>query len=303
MLNFGKYLYIYRQRLKKLAIRFHCAIVLLTIISFQSMAVDVITVNVGESKDDKRILFKNELVTLALDITKDEYGEYEIRENPQRMNIARAFRELEKGENLSLTFAHTRPEFEKMALPIRVSIRNGIDSYRLLMIRKGQQARFEGIQTVKDLQQFTVGLSPNWSTHKIMADEGFKIVDTPNYSSMFRMLELGRFDYMPRAINEVYDELGLYEPVDEGLEILPKIVLYIPSVSYVFVSPKQPRIFQRLNSGLHAMNINGDLARLTDKYYKKSIERARIQNRRIITIGHSDLSHLPPLSHNNIISE
>lgn len=276
---------------------------LLTVISFQSKAIDIVTVNVGESNDDKRILFKNEVVKLALEITKDEYGEYKILENPQRMNIARAFRELEKGENLSLTFAHTRPEFEKMATPIRVSIRGGIDSYRLLMIRKGQQARFEDIKTVEDLKQFTVGLSPNWSTHKIMANEGFQIVDTANYSSMFRMLELGRYDFMPRAINEVYDELGLYKPIADGIEIMPKIALYIPSVSYMFVSPKQPRIFQRLNSGLHAISINGDLSKLTDKYYRKSIERAKIQNRRVITISNTEFSHLPSLIQNDLTSD
>lgn len=131
-----------------------------------------------------------------------------------------------------------------------------------------------------------------------MAENGFEIVDTPNYASMFRMLELGRFDFMPRALNEVYDELAVYEPLDDGLEIMPNIALYIPSVSYMFVSHKQPRLFQRLNSGLHAMRINGDLAKLTDKYYKNAITRAKIQNRRIITIPHLEASPMPQLISN-----
>lgn len=260
-------------------------------VSLKANAIDVVSVNVGESPNDTRVVFKNELVRHALEITKDKYGDYEIVENPQRMNIARAFRELQKGENLSLTFAHTRPEFEEKAFPIRVSLRQGIDSYRLLLVRKGEKARFRSVKTTEDLKAFTVGLSPNWSTYKVMNRREFKIVDAPDYASMFRMLDLKRFDFIPRAINEIYDEIDLYEPVGEGLEIVDGIALYIPAASYMFVSRKQPRIFERLNSGLHAMNVNGDLSVLTEKYYRKSVLRAKLQDRIIISMDDSKLAN------------
>ena len=259
-------------------------------VTFKASAIDVVTVNVGESPNDTRVIFKNELVRQALEITKDKYGEYKIVENPQRMNIARAFRELQKGENLSLTFAHTRPEFEEKAFPIRVSLRQGIDSYRLLLVRKGEKARFKSVKTTEELKAFTVGLSPNWSTYKVMSKREFNIVDAPDYASMFRMLDLKRFDFIPRAINEIYDEIDLYEPVGEGLEIVDGIALYIPAASYMFVSRKQPRIFERLNSGLHAMNVNGDLSALTKKYYRESVLKAKLQDRIIISMDDSKLA-------------
>lgn len=261
------------------------------VLSLNASATDIVTVNVGESKDDMRVIFKNELVRQALEITRDKYGDYEIVENPQRMNIARAFRELQKGESLSLTFAHTRPEFEEIALPIRVSLRKGVDSYRLLLVRKGEKHRFQNVKDTEDLKAFTVGLSPNWSTYKVMKKRKFDIVDTPDYHSMFRMLDLKRFDFIPRAINEVYDEIELYKPVGEGLEIVDGIALYIPAASYMFVSKKQPRIFERLNSGLHAMNINGDLSALTEKYYRKSVLKAKLQDRIIISMDDSQLAN------------
>jgi hypothetical protein len=218
----------------------NCALIMLLFlfVSTPATAIDIVTVNVGESENDTRVLFKNELVVNALELTKEEYGDYKIVENPNRMNIARAFRELQSGKNLSLTFAHTRPEFEQMARPVRVSIRSKVDSYRLLVVKKGQSAKFKDVKTLNDLAQFTIGLSPNWSTYKIMQENGFTIVDTPIYNSMFRMLEQGRFDFMPRAVNEVYDELALHKPVNEGLEIVPELALFIPSNSYMFVSPK-----------------------------------------------------------------
>lgn len=259
------------------------------VFSFETLATDLVIVNVGESENDSRIHFKNELVKMSLDITKDTYGDYKIVENKQRMNISRAFRELEKGETLTLTFAHTREEFEDKALPIRVPVRKGLDSYRLLMVRKGEEQIFAEIQDIEDLKQYVVGLSPNWSTYQIMQNHGFRIADATIYSSMFKMLESGRFDFIPRALNEVYAELESYQPTGKGLAIVPDIVLYIPSASYMFVSPAKPRLFQRLNSGLHALNVNGQLNALIDKYNKVHIEKAKIQGRRVISIEHSNV--------------
>lgn len=264
-----------------------------------SVAKDIVIVNVGESQNDQRIEFKNELVKMALEITKEQFGEYEIVENTQRMNISRAFRELEKGDSLSLTFAHTRAEFEQRALTVRVPLRQGLDSYRLLMVKKGNENKFANVETLEDLKRFTVGLSPNWSTYTIMQQHQFTIVDAEDYSTMFKMLESERFDFVPRALNEVYNELMLYQPMSEGLAVVPNLALYIPSASYMFVSKKQPRIYQRLNTGLHAMVVNGDLLRLTEKYYQRFVKRAAMQNRKVIAITHSLLPVFipqPPLA-------
>lgn len=254
------------------------------------IALDVVTVNVGESSDDQRIHFKNELVKRALEITSEQFGPYKIVENTNRMNITRAFSELEKGENLSLTFAHTREEFEQMALPVRVPIRQGIGSYRLLLVRAVDEARFDDVSTLSELKEFKVGLSPGWSTYSIMKENGFEIVNASDYKSMFRMLQNSRYDFLPRALNEVYGELERNKTSQSTrLAVLPNIALYIPSASYMFVSKKQPRIYERMNTALHAMSINGDLARLTDKYYKEFINKAELHKRKIITVHHSNL--------------
>lgn len=109
-------------------------------------------------------------------------------ENTQQMNISRASRELEKSNSLTLTFAHTREELEKNALAIRVPLRRGIDSYRLLVVRKGGETALSKIKTLEELKQFKVGLSPNWSTYNIMQKNGFEIVDASIYSAMLLML-------------------------------------------------------------------------------------------------------------------
>ena len=259
-------------------------------ISFAGKALDVAIINVGESEKDARIHFKNELVELALQITKPEYGDFEIIKNKRQMNTSRAFRELQTGHNLSVAFAHTNTELESMALPVRVSLRKGLDSYRLLLVKKGNEHTFSGIKNIEDLKKFKVGLSPNWATYKIMQAHGFDIADASIYASMFKMLEGGRFDFLPRALHEVHAEVENYEPKNDGLAIVPNVALFIPSATYMFVSPKTPRLFKRLNSGVHALNTSGQLADLIDKHYKPFLIKADIQSRQIIKIQHSELT-------------
>ncbi|MFT6270378.1 MAG: hypothetical protein ACJAVV_003212 [Alphaproteobacteria bacterium] len=90
---------------------------------------------------------------------------------------------------------------------------------------------------------------------------------------------LFKHELVKRALEitkEEYGELGQYKPLGKELAVMPKLVLCIHLASYMFVSPKQPRIYQRLNSGLHALNINGKLSDTADKRYKEFIELAKI---------------------------
>jgi hypothetical protein len=97
-----------KRLVNKLTLTPFLGLVFFAALTFNALAKGIVIVNVGESPDDKRILYKNELVKLALESTKEKYGDYEIVSNNQVMNITRAFRELETGENLTLTFAQNR---------------------------------------------------------------------------------------------------------------------------------------------------------------------------------------------------
>ena len=101
------------------------------------------------------------------------------------------------------------------------------------------------------------------------------------------MLNNDRFDYFPRAIYEVYDELENRQNILKDIVVEPTLALYIPTASYVYVSHEKPRIAQRLKYGLQQMVKNGELKVLFNKYYKEDIIRADLQNRKIIKIKNS----------------
>ena len=71
-------------------------------------AVDIIKANIGESTLDKRISFKYEILKTALDLTKEEFGDYRIEIHDYYMNAKRGFMELETGETINVYFAITQ---------------------------------------------------------------------------------------------------------------------------------------------------------------------------------------------------
>jgi hypothetical protein len=53
----------------------------------------------------------------------------------------------------------------------------------------------------------------------------------------------------------------------------------------VYVSPKEPQLAKRLETGLLKLNETGEITEILLKYYKEDINRADIPNRRLITIN------------------
>src|SRR5690606_40951112 len=71
------------------------------------------------------------------------------------------------------------------ALPI-------LDDYRILIIRAGEQLRFDTIQTLGDLRKKTGGMGSHWVDAEIMRANGLPIISAVDYRSLFKMLRAGR---------------------------------------------------------------------------------------------------------------
>lgn len=70
------------------------------------------------------------------------------------------------------------------------------------------------------------------------------------------MLNHDRFDFLPRGVNEIFEEYALRKDLLENVIIEPHLALYIPGATYVFVSPKYPELAERLEIGLIYGSIN-----------------------------------------------
>ena len=62
------------------------------------------------------------------------------------------------GNGLNVYFANSSPSWENQATSIPIPVRRGLLSYRLLLIKKSDREKFQGINTVSELKKLTIGL-------------------------------------------------------------------------------------------------------------------------------------------------
>lgn len=258
------------------------------------LAVDTIKLLQPPPEIDTRVAYKNELIKLVLEQTKDEFGEYAIEFVSSHLVRSRAMQELIKGALINVFISPADINLEQNATAIRIPIRKGILGYRLLLIYKQGEARFKAINNADELKLLVAGLQSEWSTTKIMAKEGYKILRVHNYESLFKMLNARRFDYIPRGVHEIYDELEARSKNMDNLMIEPHILLLMPLPTYTYVSPNEKRLATRIETGLKKIIANGELDKLFDRYYADDIARANLNERTVIEIRTPFSDHYVP---------
>lgn len=252
--------------------------------SANSLALDVYISPPPQSNLDMRDHYKNALLKLALDVTEDEYGPYEIRLDGPKMNLSRAQRELASGELINTYFAVENPGFDEQTTRIAIPIRRGILHYRLFLVRNEDAEAFSQIENVEQLKKLRTGLQFDWSTTRYLAAYGFSYVRASDYEGMFSMLEQGRFDYILRGANDIYRELEKRPEFAKKVTVAPGVMLYVPISTYAYVSKSHPRLSERLRLGLERISNSGQLAALFNEFFGQSLKRAQLCGRKLLFI-------------------
>lgn len=258
-----------------------------------AQATEIIITNPMKSQDDKRFEYPKEILKTALKRTEDRYGPFDIQRYAAGLSRNRALRELVSG-NITIFEAPTRLEWEEAAIPVRVPIRKGLLGYKLLLIRNDRQADFDKIETQEQLKQYRYGGGLQWSSSLAMKRLGFKIHGGTDYEPLFAMLHGRRFDYFPRGVNEIFQEFDTRKGKFPDMVIEKKLALYLPQPTYFFVTPTKPLLAKRLKEGLLSMVDDGTLDQMFLEYHGASLERAGLQNRKIIQLKNYNLSDETP---------
>ncbi|MEP1386053.1 MAG: hypothetical protein ABJK64_19900 [Paraglaciecola sp.] len=231
---------------------------------------------------DKRERHKDEVIFRALEITIPEFGSYLYHAVDVNMTPGRALYSISDGELINTYIAASSKTWDERAIAIKIPIRRGLMSYRLLLIHKADLDKFANIKTLEDLNILTAGLQRDWVITEMFEQANMNMTTSHTFEGVFSMLEKRRFDYTPRAIYEAYDELNTRRNKLPNLMVEPNLALYIPLVTHVYVSKSAPRIAQRIEAGLRKMEKNKELDKLLNKYYEEDIKRADLANRRVI---------------------
>jgi hypothetical protein len=228
------------------------------------------------------------LLKLALENTKSEFGEYELKKAIQPMYQGRSIVEIQKNRNLTIVWTMTSKEREQELSPIRIPLLRGLGGYRIFLIKAEDQEKFSRISTVKQLKSVVAGQGLDWPDSAILLDNDYPLLTGPGHKILFNMLQHGRFDYMPRALHEAWNEATMFQ----GLQVESTLALHYPSPYYFFVNKANERLKNRIETGLIKAEKNGSFQRLFDIHpiTKDSLALAKLHQRTIFELKNSFLS-------------
>lgn len=240
-----------------------CYTGLLCLLSCSISAVELIRHNGIEKSLDAQKYYFIDVLQLAVDKSKDKFGRAELQVAAFPMLEQRQFKSLNE-QKLDVMWAMTSTLLEKQARPVRIPLLKGLLGYRVLVIRKKQQQQFSGLTHIEQLKQLTAVQGLGWTDVKILRYNGFKVEESSWYSSIYKSLDAGFYDYFPRSVLEAESELAHYQ--QDGLMIDRHHAIYYPTAIYFFVAKNNTILADRLSYGLNQALADGSFEQLFKQY-------------------------------------
>lgn len=223
-------------------------VILFFILTLFSYSMTIVKVMKPESESDVRQNYYLKLLTLSLEKTKTKYGDYKIENTVEGLQ-GRAVKLLADGSSLvDVMWCMTNAERERIMLPVRVPLLKGLMGYRIFIINKNNIEKFLNIKSIEELKKLKAIQGHDWPDTDILINNGFKVEKSTYYEGMFKMIDSGRADYFPRAVNEPYSEIKKREELN--LIVEERIRLYYFAPIYFFVNVKKGNLRNRIAEGL-----------------------------------------------------
>ncbi|SFG02652.1 amino acid ABC transporter substrate-binding protein, PAAT family [Duganella sp. CF458] len=239
----------------------------------------------------------------ALEKTAAKYGPFTLAQSQAPFSVPRMLQELSRpGGTVNVIARATHRDLETQFQPIRIPIDRGLMGLRLLLVRKSDLPRFARVRTLADLRHLSAGQGKGWVDASVLSAAGISVVESPRPGSLFGMLEAGRFDFFPRALDEAPREYDVISKSHTEIVIEPTLMLRYPLPRYFFVrrDAEGAKLAERIKTGLEMMLKDGSLVALFHQHKDPLIERAQIGKRRIIELQNPALPPETPLQRSEL---
>lgn len=219
---------------------------------------------------------------------------YELDESTKNNTEGRVIQMVDENQ-LDVCFFATTNEFEERMRPIRIPMLKGLLGYRVLLIKQGNQSKFDGIRTIEDLKRVSLGSGRAWADTDVLVANSLNVVKVLKYDGMFFMLDGGRFDAFPRGAHEPWAEIAKRPTL--GLEVEKNLLLVYPNPYYFFVNKNNVELAKAIEKGLRIAMEDGSFDQyfLNDPAVKDVLEKANLKNRTIIHLQNPTLPKATPV--------
>src|SRR5690606_33251228 len=125
----------------------------------------------------------------------------------------------------------------------------------IFIIHEDNQAKFDHINSLEDLADISFGQGTTWADTSILEHNGLEVIRVNKYPSLFHMVDGGRFDALPRGVQEPWSEIASRPELDLAVEKRLMLVYRMPF--YLFVSQDNPQLAADLELGFRRAIADG----------------------------------------------
>lgn len=237
-------------------------------------------------KQDTRQVFFFKMLKLALEKDKNDI---DLQASRLLMDQGRALVQLSAGKDVDVVWTMTSKQRESELLPIRIPLDKGLIGWRIFLIKQKDVAAFSKIQSLQDLKKFEAGQGHDWPDTEILRAAGLPVQTSANYDGMFKKLVMGRYDYFPRSVTEIWAEIN--SNPDMGMVVDQSVLLQYPAAFYFFVNKKNEALAKKIEAGLRLAIKDGRFNQLFTNEFGADLARANLKKRTLIKL---DNPFLPP---------
>ena len=247
----------------------------------QALTVTVPSPTVGASAYSN---YFPQLLKLALEKTKASDGPYRIDFYEAPLSSPRQILELKNNGVINLIWDGSDKQRESELLPIKISLLRQLNDYRVFLIRREDQEKFQALRSLDELRRLSAGSGLNWPSTAVLRANGLPGETSTVHENLFAMLAAKRFDYFPRGIHEVWFEQESH--ADKGLVIESTIVLHYVVPVYFFVSRNRPDLADRIERGLTIALNDGSFEALFQSIpsFRRGLAEIKAKQRRVFEL-------------------
>lgn len=135
----------------------------------------------NQSDSDPNGYYAEKMIKLALSHIDTKY---DLKVVPGDMTQTRMVEDT-LNNSLDIIWAGTSRDLEEQLELVKIPLYKGLLGHRLLIIRKGDQAKFDQVKNIEDLRKLKLGQGTAWADTKILQANGLNVVKTMKYQNLF----------------------------------------------------------------------------------------------------------------------
>lgn len=239
-----------------------------------------------------------DMLRLALSYSEKKFT-IETQSLPEK-TLPRVISELESGQ-LSVMWTASDKNKEQQLLPVRIPLFKGMFGYRVFIINRHNQSKFDRLKTLDVLRnEISFGQGRTWADTEILKSANLNVVTTMKFSGLMHMVEAGRFDAFPRGIHEPWSELTAFSGLELAVE--KNILLVYKMPFYFFVANSNKQLHMAIERGLNQAIADGSFDKLFfgNEAVKNALANANLKGRRIFEIANPNLSVETPVDRSEL---